>query len=48
MSTASPLEMNLLSRATIGDIPKRTAAKYPDRTAIIFQGKRISFREPVS
>ena len=45
MSTVSSREMNLLRRAAIGDIPKRTAAKYPDRTAIIFQGKRISFRE---
>jgi fatty-acyl-CoA synthase len=37
--------MNLLRRVTIGDIPKRTAAQCPDRTAIIFQGKRISFQE---
>ena len=45
MSTLSSLEMNLLRRATIGDIPKRTSEKYPHRTAIIFQGKKISFKE---
>ena len=45
MSPLSSLEMNLLRRVTIGDIPKRTAAQCPDRTAIIFQGKRISFQE---
>jgi non-ribosomal peptide synthetase component E (peptide arylation enzyme) len=45
MPTLSSLEMNLLRRVTIGDIPKRTAAQCPDRTAIIFQGKRISYQE---
>ncbi len=45
MTALSSLEMNLLRRVAIGDIPRRTAAQYPSRTAIIFQGKRISFRE---
>lgn len=45
MATVSSLEMNLARRATIGDIPKRTAAKYPDRTALMWQDKKITFRE---
>ena len=45
MSPLSSLEMNLLRRVTIGDIPKRTAAQCPNRIAIIFQGRRISFQE---
>ena len=45
MATVSSLEVNLARRATIGDIPKRTAAKYPDRTALVWQDKKITFQE---
>ncbi len=45
MANQASLEMNLLRRMNIGDLAKRTAVKYPDRTAIIFKENRISFRE---
>ncbi len=45
MTQVSSLEMNLARRATIGDIPRRTAAKYPNRIALIYQDKRITFQE---
>jgi len=45
MATVSSLEVNLARRATIGDIPKRTAAKYPNRVALIWQDKKITFQE---
>jgi fatty-acyl-CoA synthase len=45
MGDLTSLEMNLLRRAVIGDIPTRTAAKYPDRTALIFQDRKITFKE---
>ena len=45
MATVSSLEMNLARRATLGDIPKRTAAKYPNRIALMWQDKKITFRE---
>ncbi|MBN2027056.1 MAG: long-chain-fatty-acid--CoA ligase [Actinobacteria bacterium] len=45
MSEIGSLERNLLRRACIGDIPMRTAAKYPQKTAIVWQGKRITYKE---
>lgn len=45
MVDLSSLEENLLRRAVIGDIPKRTASRFPTKTAIVFQDKRITFKE---
>lgn len=45
MMMISSLEMNLLHRMNIGDLAKRTASKYPSRTAIVFKDQRITFKE---
>ena len=45
MASVSSLEMNLLRRFNIGDMPKRTAARYPDRIAIVFEGQEITYKE---
>ena len=45
MATVSSMEMNLLRRFNIGDMPKRTAARYPDRIAIVFEGQEITYKE---
>ncbi|MFW6113491.1 MAG: AMP-binding protein, partial [Actinomycetota bacterium] len=45
MSGNETLERNLMRRANIGDIPNRTAAKYPDKEAVVWQDKRITFKE---
>ena len=36
---------NKFHRDTIGDISRRSASRYPDETAIIFQGKTLTFSE---
>lgn len=38
-------EITILNRVAIGDIIRRTAAKYPEKTAIISSDKRISYTE---
>ena len=43
MSDAEKLERNIMRRLNIGDVPKRTAAKYPDRIALVYQDKKITF-----
>lgn len=45
MSGKEALERNLMRRVNIGDIPKRTAAKYPDKESMVWQDKRITFEE---
>ncbi|MBN2027699.1 MAG: long-chain-fatty-acid--CoA ligase [Actinobacteria bacterium] len=45
MDAVSSLEMSLLRRFNIGDMPKRTAAKYPDRIALVFEGHEITYKE---
>jgi fatty-acyl-CoA synthase len=45
MSDAEKLERNIMRRLNIGDVPKRTAAKYPDRIALVYQDKKITFKE---
>lgn len=40
-----PMELNLLRRMSIGDLPTRTASRLPDREAILFQDKRVTFKE---
>jgi fatty-acyl-CoA synthase len=45
MSGNESLERNLCRRACVGDVPMRTAARYPDREAIVWQDKRITFKE---
>ena len=37
--------LNLMRRINIGDIPRRCAARFGDRTAIVYEGKRITFNE---
>jgi long-chain acyl-CoA synthetase len=32
-------------RITMAEVLRRTAARFPDRTAFIFMGRKISFRE---
>ncbi len=39
------IERNVMRRMNIGDIPKRTAAKYPDRVALAYGERRVTFRE---
>ena len=41
----TPYEMNVLRRASIGDMLMRTAAKYPHKTAFVFRDQRITFGE---
>ena len=36
---------NTFQHDTIGDISRRAAARYPDRTAIIFRDKSLTFKE---
>jgi fatty-acyl-CoA synthase len=36
---------NKFHRDTIGDISRRSASRYPDETAIIFQDKTLTFSE---
>ena len=45
MGKQASLKMNLLRRMNIGDLAKRTASKYPGRTAFVFKEHRISFKE---
>lgn len=45
MSGKESLERNILRRLNIGDIPKRSAAKYPDLTSLVFMGNKITFAE---
>lgn len=40
-----PMQKNMLRRMSIGDLPTRTAARVPDDTAIVFQDKRVTFKE---
>jgi len=40
-----PMELNLLRRMSIGDLPTRTASRLPDAEAILFQDKRVTFKE---
>ncbi|MCH8813571.1 MAG: long-chain-fatty-acid--CoA ligase [Chloroflexi bacterium] len=39
------LEENLLRRNVVGDTLRRSAARYPDKTAIIFRDKHLTYRE---
>ena len=41
----TPYEMNVLRRASIGDMLVRTAQRYPQKAAFIFRDQRIDFRE---
>jgi len=45
MTDAERVERNLLRRFNIGDVPKRSAAKYPDLTSLVFMGQKITFTE---
>jgi fatty-acyl-CoA synthase len=45
MSDTERIERNLMRRLNIGDIPKRTAAKYPDRIALVCLGQEITYEE---
>ena len=45
MSGNESLQRNILRRLNIGDVPKRSAAKYPDLTSLVFMGQKITFRE---
>ena len=37
--------MNAMRRMNIGDIPRRSAAKFGDKIAIVYQDRRITFNE---
>ncbi|RMG58274.1 MAG: acyl-CoA synthetase [Deltaproteobacteria bacterium] len=39
------VELNLIRRFNVGDVLKRTALRYPEKTAIIFEGKEISYSD---
>jgi fatty-acyl-CoA synthase len=39
------LERNIMRRFNIGDIPKRTSAKYPDRIALVCLGQKTTYKE---
>ncbi len=41
----NPLEENLLRRNVVGDTLRRSAARYPNKTAIIFRDKHLTYRE---
>ncbi|MBN2026289.1 MAG: long-chain-fatty-acid--CoA ligase [Actinobacteria bacterium] len=45
MSGNESLERNILRRFNIGDVPRRSAAKYPDLTSLVFMGQKITFAE---
>ncbi len=45
MSGKESLERNLCRRACVGDILTRTAVRYPEREALVWQGKSISYKE---
>jgi fatty-acyl-CoA synthase len=45
MSEKEKLERNLLRRVCLGDIPLRSAARNPDKEAIVWQDKRVTYRE---
>ncbi|MGQ9474940.1 MAG: long-chain-fatty-acid--CoA ligase [Actinomycetota bacterium] len=45
MDERERLEYNILRRMNIGDIPKRTAARCPDKVALAYKDLRITFRE---
>ena len=45
MSDKKSLERNILRRFNIGDVPKRSAAKYPDLTSLVFMGNKVTFSE---
>lgn len=45
MDERQRLEYNLLRRMNIGDLPKRTAARCPDKVALVYKDLRITFRE---
>jgi len=36
---------NMFHRDTIGDISRRSAARYPNQTAVIFRDKELTFYE---
>jgi len=40
----TPYEMNVLRRASIGDMLMRTAARHPHKPAFVFRDRRISFQ----
>ena len=45
MARLFSLEMNRPRRAILRGIPKRAVFQYPDRKAILYQDKKIPFRE---
>ena len=45
MTVHESIEYNVMRRMNLGDIPKRTAAKYPDRVALVYGDRKITFRE---
>jgi fatty-acyl-CoA synthase len=45
MSGNESLDRNVLRRLNIGDVPKRSAAKYADLTSLVFMGQKITFKE---
>lgn len=45
LSLVDPLDYNLATRANVGDGLVRTAALYPDRVAVVDQGREVTYRE---
>ncbi len=43
MPASESLERNILRRFNIGDVPRRSAAKYPHLTSLVFMGSKITF-----
>jgi len=41
----TPYEMNVLRRASVGDMLTRTSAKYPHKVAFVFRNQRVTYRE---
>ena len=44
-SVPENIAMNMMSRINIGDIPRRSAAKFGDRIALVYQDQRITFKQ---
>ncbi len=45
LSRVDPLEYNLATRNNAGDVVVRTAALFPDRVAVVDQGREVTYRE---
>ncbi|GLR82403.1 amino acid adenylation domain-containing protein (plasmid) [Azospirillum oryzae] len=42
---SGPIDPSLLRDELLSDIPQATAAAHPDRTAIVYEGRRVSYAE---